>query len=548
LRWRPASSKAATRYTYVSLATSSGTSSKREIKLFKEEISGAGTTAATHVTHTLRCDAPIVLIFATSPRHSVTQLPTDESSNHDLVSVAADGTILCLNGETLQERWQVSPSALSKDLLPSPKAGLQVDFAQSTFAADIMDGMFGGGNELFGVFQEKIHREGFNPDFLVVMTSQPSSNARHLHILALPSEREARQTENARLISVFVTPLPTEAEDCTKFQLDVRSGTLQGLSGGTIVTYGFSNGIPRLENKLQVPQLTSFLRLSKTSVLTSAAETVSVYNPIYRSLQATAPVDSEKSKGSSNPFEFITYLAGREIVVGFRGNDLTALQIEAPKNRNTKRRAEGLLTDAIRRGIPRNLSHQKPVRGEHTSSAILAEPLPGSSDLSWPEWQSRSTQADELLRDNDVRSWDELLAEVFKVQTKSSEAVAEKENLPNGTASPTQLPEWVWPSSRADYPRVDRRWIFYAISRVFSWDEKSDDSKTSRMACQLPESNILNYLVDAGHLSISNIKSAFKDKIQELDGADNIIGEEVPNLLAQVDPTMELLVGYLSGT
>ncbi|KAK3301676.1 uncharacterized protein B0T15DRAFT_320923 [Chaetomium strumarium] len=547
LRWRPASSKSATRYTYVSLATSSGTSSKREIKLFKEEISGAGTTTATPVSHTLRCDAPIILIFASSPRHSVTQLPSDQSSNHDLVAVASDGTILCLNGETLDERWQVSPSVLSKDLIASPKAGLKVDFAQSTFAADVVDGIFGGGNELFGVFQEKIHREGFNPDFLIVITSQPSSNARHLHVLALPSEREARQTDNVRLISVFVAPLPTEAEDCTKFQLDVRSGTLQTLSGGSIVTYGFSNGIPRLENKLQVPQLTSFLRLSKTSVLTSAADTVSVYNPIYRSLQATAPVDSEKSEGSSNPFEFITYLAGREIAVGFRGTDLTALQIEAPKNRNNKRRAEGLLTDAIRRGIPRNPSHQKPAQVDQPKSAVLAEPLPGSSDLSWPEWQSKSMQADELLRENDVRSWEELLAEVFKVKTKSSEAVAEKESLPNGTASPTQLPEWVWPPSRADYPRVDRRWIFYAISRVFSWDEQSD-SKTSRMACQLPESNILNYLVDAGHLSISNIKSAFKDKIQKVDGADNIIGEEVPNLLAQVDPTMELLVGYLSGT
>ncbi|KAK4239594.1 hypothetical protein C8A03DRAFT_42825 [Achaetomium macrosporum] len=548
LRWRPASSRSATRYTYVSLATSSGASSKREIKLFKEEISGAGTTTATPVSHTLRCDAPIVLIFASSPRHSVTKLPSDELSNHDLIAVATDGTILCLNGETLEERWQASPSALSKEFLPSPKAGLHVDFAQSTFAADVVDGMFGGGNELFGVFQEKIHREGFNPDFLVVITSQPSSNARHLHVLALPSEREARQTDNASLISVFVTPLPTEAEGCTNFQLDVRSGTLQALSGGTIVTYGFSNGIPRLENKLQVPQLASFLRLSKTSVLTSTADAVSVFNPIYRSLQATAPVDLEKSGDNRGPFEFITYLAGREIAVGFRGTDLIALQIEAPKNRNTKRRAEGLLTDAIRQGIPRNLSHQRRLPADPPVSAVLADPFPGSSDVSWAEWQSKSTQADELLSNNDVRSWEELLAEVFKVQTKSSEAVAKKESLPNGSASPAQLPEWVWPASRADYPRVDRRWIFYAISRVFSWDEQSDESRTSRMACRLPESNVLNYLVDAGHLSTSNIKSAFRDKVREVDEAEDVIGEEVPNLLAQVDPTMELLVGYLSGT
>ena len=548
LRWRPESSKTATRYTYVSLSTNSASSSlKREIKLFKEETSGAGTTTTTPVSHTLRGDAPIVHIFASSPRSSITNLPGDESPNHDLVAVAADGTVLCLNGETLEQRWQSSPSVLSKELLSGSKSSLDVDFAQSTLAADVVDGMFGGKNELFGVFQEKIHRDGFNPDFLVLITSDKSSQGRHLHILALPSEREARQTNNERLISVFVAPVPAEAGN-TKYQLDVRSGTLQALSGGTISTYAFSNGIPRLENKLQVAELTSFLRLSKTSVLTSAPECFSVYNPIYRSLQATAPTDSGATGDSSSPFEFVTYLASREIAVGLRGANLTAVQIEAPKNRTNKRRAEGLLTDAIRRGISRDQSCQKRAREDHPASAVLADLVPGAVDASWPEWQSKSAQADELLHNNDLRSWEELLAEVFKVPVKSSEADAEKGTLTNGTTSATHLLEWAWPSSRAEYARIDRRWVFYAISKIFAWGEQSQDPKAPRLACRLPESNVLNYLVDAGHLSTSNIKSAFKDEARELGEAEDMIGQEIPILLAQVDPTMELLVGYLSGT
>ncbi|SPQ26194.1 09ca7413-954f-4f00-add6-706d4471e9ca [Thermothielavioides terrestris] len=347
LRWRPASSKTTTRYTYVSLSTnkSSSVSAQREIKLFKEETSGAGTTMAAPVSRALHCDAPIIHIFASSPRHSPINVTGGESPNNDLFAVAADGTILCLNGETLEERWQTAPSALSKELLTSSKTGLHVDFAQLTSAADVVDGMFGGRSELFGVFQEPIHREGFNPDFLVVITSQGSSHSRHLHLLALPSEREARQTNDERLISVFVAPFPAEAGQ-TQFQLDVRSGTLQSLSGGAIATYGFNNGIPRLENKLQLPE----------------------------------------------------------------------------------------------------------------------------------------------------------------------------------------------------------RWVFYAIGRVFAWDQQSQGSKTSRLVCRLPESNVLNYLVDAGHLSTSNIKSAFKHEVREADEVDDFLGEEVPTLLAQVDPTMELLVGYISGT
>jgi hypothetical protein len=409
--------------------------------------------------------------------------------------------------------------------------------------------MFGGRNELFGVFQEKIHRDGFNPDFLIVITSDKASQARHLHVLALPSEREARQANNERLISVFVAPLAAEV-DCAQFQLDVRSGTLQALCGGAIATYAFNNGIPRLENKLQLAGLTSFLRLSKTSVLTSAADGFSVYNPIYRSLQATALTDSGISEGGSSPFDFVTYLASREIAVGLHGSNLTAIQIEAPKNRASKRRAEGLLSDAIRRGISRAQSCQKRLRADRTASAVLEDPLSGSLDASWPEWQSKSAQADERLRKNDLRSWEELLAEVFKIPVKQSETEPEKA-IANGAASPTDLTDWVWPSSRADYARVDRRWVFYAISRVFTWDSQTSQapaSETLRLSCRLPESNVLNYLVDSGQLSTSNIKSAFKDEVREVDEVENIIGEEIPAVLAEIDPTMELLLGYLSGT
>ncbi|KAL2020823.1 hypothetical protein VTK56DRAFT_7916 [Thermocarpiscus australiensis] len=550
LRWRSSSSETVIRYTYVSISTKDPSSLKREIKLFKEETSGSGTTTATPVSHNVDCDAPIVYICASSTRKS--PLLSEEPPNHDLIAIAADGTILCLNGETLEKRWHVPPSALSKELLSGSKSNLHVDFAQSTLAADVVDGMFGGKNELFGVFQEKIHRDGFNPDFLVVVTSHESSEVqpmRHLHILALPSEREARQAKRENIISVFVAPLPAEA-DCTSYQFDIKSGMLQILSGRSLVTYAFYNGIPHVENRLQLPELESFLRLSKTAVLTASPHSFSVYNPIYRSLQATVTVDADVSGGNNVACNFVAYFASRELALGLCGTNLVAIQIETPRIRNNKRRAEGLLGDAILRGIPRDQSScQKRIRADHPPSAVLAEPLPGSlSDASWPEWQSKAAQADELLRIKDLRSWEELLAGIFKVPTRSTEAEPERGSPPNGSVAPAHLLEWIWPSSRADYTRVDRRWISYAISRVLAWEERAHDSEMLRLSCRLPESSVLNYLVDAGHLSTSNIKSAFKGELRDVDEAESFIGEEVPRLLADVDPTMELLCAYLSWT
>ncbi|KAK3989447.1 hypothetical protein QBC44DRAFT_266804 [Cladorrhinum sp. PSN332] len=540
LRWRPTSGKTASRYTYASTVPSKDSAhSKREIKLFKEDLSESGTTSLTTKAHAHKCDAPIVHLFASSPRSTRNSLPSDALPNHDMIAIASDGTILGLNGETLEERWHSSPTVLAQEL--GSKSGLQVEFAQATSAADVVDGFFGGDNELFGVFQEKVHRDGFNPDILVVITSLETPQAaiqQHLHILALPSE-----ISKQNVIPVFVAPLP-RALKSTKYQLDVRSGSLQTLSDGLLSSFTFSSGIPRLENKLQIPDMGSFLRLSKTSVLTATPQSFSIYNPIYRSLQAATSLDSEEI------CHFVGYLASREIAVGIRGSSLLAVQIEAPKGRTSKRRAEGLLTDAIRRGIPRDQSSAKRVRAEHPPSAVLAEPLPSiSSDAATAELQEGVTKADEFLRAADVRSWEELLAAVFKVQIKLGEIQQNKDTgAVDGDVAASNLPEWVWPSSRAEYPHVDRRWVFYAISRVLGWEEQESESGTTRLVCRLPESSVLNYLVDAGHLSTSNIKSAFKDETREVDEVDNIIGEELPVLLSKIDPTTELLLGYLSGT
>ncbi|KAK3505513.1 hypothetical protein B0T13DRAFT_456594 [Neurospora crassa] len=549
LRWRSATSKTASRYTYAS--TQDSLSAKKEIKLFKDVVAEAGNTTSTTATYVHRCAKPVVHLSATSVRTSRDTLTNQDTPAHDVIAVAADGTLISLTGETLTEKWQSSPSILTQEL-PS-NTGCHVDFVQPALAADVIDGMFGGKNELFGVFQEKIHRQGFNPDILVLVTSPEKSEStrqRYLHILALPTERASQQANQQNVIPIFAAPLPTKT-GAAKFQLDVRSGTLQELAEGVLYTYAFNGGIPRLENKLEVPEMTSFLRLSKTSVLAATADSLTIYNPVYRSLQATAPLEA----GEGASCELVTYLASREIAVGLRGTSLIAVQIEAPKARTSKRRAEGLLADSIRRGLPRAQPTQKRGHIELPPSAILAEALPGTMTEEYlAQLAADTAKADEYLNANNLKGFEELLAGQFKIQLKAKKE--KKENKDKKVNSTTEdktetldLPEWSWPSKRSDYPQVDRRWVFYAISRVFSWTSSSENQKATHLSCRLPESSVLNYLVDAGHLTISNIKSAFKEEIRELgDQVDNVIGEELPAVLVEVDPAMELLVVYLSST
>lgn len=453
----------------------------------------------------------------------------------------------------MTKKWQSSGSILSQEVSGAAKASFQVNFVHSTSAADVIDGMFGGENELFGVFAEKVHRDGFNPDILITITSTEES--RHLHILALTAGSGAETAHAQNIISVFVAPLPSGINPA-KIQLDAKAGLLQELSQGVLYTYSFTSGIPRLDNKLGIAGMTSFLRLSKTSVLATTPTSVSIYNPVFRSLQASAPMYSEDGAQSVNdtPCELFTYLQTRELVIGIRGTSLIAVQIEVPKTRNNKRRAEGLLADAIRRGLSQEGLCEKRPRGEHPIPAILSDSLPGSmSEEYWAEWHKQVSVADQYLADDDHAAFERLLAGIFGVAIKEKKAKTNgvhvdengKEKEEPSTISPLQ---WKWPSSRANYPKTDRRWVFFAISKVFSWNNVAEGPEASYLTCRLPESNVLNYLVDAGHLSTSNLKSAFKDEIKELDEVDAILGQELPPLLVQIDPTMELLISYISGT
>lgn len=544
LRWRNPSTNGATRYTYASIQDS--LSKKKEIKLFKDVQDDSGASTATSVSYSHRCDKPIIFVAATSPKGASQSLETG-LPNHDVIAVAADGTVISLHGETLERKWQSSPTLFTQELSTGAGANeFQVDFVQPALAADIVDGLFGGANELFGVFQEKVHRDGFNPDILVAITSVQEGDAhrRHLHILALPEDRPSRQSNDQNIISVFVAPLPTQIHP-TRFQLDVRSGALQELSNGVLFTYSFKSGIPRLDHQLPVSGMTSFLRLSKTSVLTATETSLSVYNPVFRSLQSFTPNDVEETKApeSQTSCELIVYFPARELAVGLRGSSLVAIQIEAPATRSNKRRADGLLVDAIGRGMSRE-DHRQRGRQEHAESAILAEPQPALfSESSQKEWQEKSANANELLQNGDVKGFEELLAVVFKVEAEEPQAEQNGDET-----SPSPLPKWKWLEPGTEYPQVDRRWAIYAIQKVFAWNDANNDEGSAHLSCRMPDSNVLGYLIAAGHLSVSNLKSAFKEQAQQLDEIERILGEDLPSVLVEADPMMDLLLGYLSGT
>lgn len=542
-RSRVIKSKDVTRHTYISTRNP-----KPEITLFKDVIGASGETTSTTLTKKVDHSSKLVHLSTSSSTSPAGANGT--SVVPDLVAVAEDGTVICLQGDNLEKRWQTTPEILKQDLPAVPKGSrLQVELVQAALASDVIGGLFGGNKDAFAASLQTTQEDTSALDMLLLVTrvAGKEGEARHLHVLGIVHASEAQAT--GRLVQIHTSPIPSSSSAASgpgSLRLDVSSGSLMGLEEDGLVTYDLTSSIVKVDSKLQVPDVRSFVRLSKSSVLAAKSESLDVYNPVFQSLQASSAIDLDAaSKGSSDvTLSLVAYFARLEIAVAIYGASLVAVQLEAPRTRGKKRRAEGLLIDSIGRGIAQHRDLMKKQRTDAESSSF-SEHIPGTvTGTYWSEYTTDVQKADALLEAGDLAGFEELMAIRFGIPTKAADLADDRTD-----EEQPKLPEWVWPSQRSAYPPADRRWILYTVTRMFGWrDALEQSTDQTRLTCKLPQSNVLNCLVDAGHLTISNIQSAFKDELRAVDDVDHILSEEVPQVLAQADPTFELLLSYLSST
>jgi hypothetical protein len=554
IRWK-ASNDEVVRYTYAS--TEESQTAKRRVTLFKDVVEKAGLTTSTSTFASLRLDSPVAYLttspVSTPASSSESAAAAADKPGFNLLVVTSDGAIICLDRESLEEKWRASFSAYAG----TAKQGSTVESAQTVSATEVIEGFFQGKADLLaGLFNQKVAKETFDPDVLVLITST-QDHVRELVVLAIqdgPALQSLGSTSQGRVFQVSTANLPTPAEATdasVSYQLHVGSGSIQELRGNNIHTYRVEDGAPRLSYTLPVPNASSFLRLSDTSVLTATSSTLSIYNPGYRSVQASTPLDfrsdtpaAAKADDSAAPYRLITYFPRLEVAVGIRGSSLFAAQLEAPKTRKRKRRAEGLLIDSIGRGLSHATDDHKWAVPQETPD-IFASYVPGSlSEAYWKTWVEDTAKADEFLRNKQVPEFEELLA------TKLGTVPSTK--TPNGVPSDGEADADAMEVDAApaeEKPQVDRRWVLFAITRVFTLvSNHADGLAKPKLSCQLPGSLLADYLISTGYLSVSNVKSAFSGEAREIHNVDAVLAEQIPELIASLDPTLELLVEYLTTT
>ncbi|KAH7203907.1 hypothetical protein DER44DRAFT_390383 [Fusarium oxysporum] len=534
VRIRRAGSNDVSRYTYISTRDSRG----QKITLFRDVVHQDGkTTSTTTASPVLKTSAVRYLTCSSSV--------SETSSTGDVIAVCENGEFISLSSETLAIQWTSPSKPALQDAIATQIKSFEVDYVTSGTLAEFSEGIFKDKPEIFSALPKTPASEPELVAFVSKTLSQ-SQESRHLVVLAVAAGTSTT-SDIQKLSPLEIAPIGTPSPrgtDKSTYQIDVQAALLMQLQQGALNIYDLTTPVPKLKSVVHMENAVSFSRLSRPFVLSCSLESISLYNHQYRSIHANAPLDlSEVLEEDEMPqsCQLISYLRSQELAVALVDNVLVSIQIEPPKSHG-KRRKQGLLIDSIGRGTATEIPAKKAKTDK--LSADFSKYVPGSmTEQYMNKLRNELEVADGHLTKGDLGEWEGLLRKRFRVGLRStSESTDAKEK------EAQELPEWEWHTGGNSYAVVDRRWVLYAIGRAFSISTSEAPESRPKLQLILPDTNVTSYLVVAGHLTLSNLKAAFREEL-DVEALDSkTIVEDLLTSLTDADPSMTLVLNYLQAT
>lgn len=532
-RIRKPGSSDITRYTYA--VTSDKAAQK--ITLFKDIVRPDGKTTSTTTSQKLK-SAPVKHITASS-------MPPKDSNIGDVVLVCSDGEVISLSGESLAAQWSASAKSTIQDAVAGGIDGLEVEHVTSGSVGDFTEGLFKNKPEVFNVMPKSLEAE---PEILALVARSTSKkqSTRHLIVVAAMSS-SASSPVSQNLAPLDIAPIASttiSTNESAVHQIDIHAAVLLQLQNGVLNVFDLSGAIPKVKSAFDVEGASTFTKLSRPFVLSSSLESMNLFNYQYRSAHANVTLDLSElpsESQSARSCKLISYIRSQHLVVALVDNVLVSIHVEPPTHHG-KRHKDGMLIDSIGRGTA---SEGFPKRVKREESIEFAQKVPGTMTESYlEEFRAQTQAADEMLAKNQEAQWDELLREKFHMEARKLKKSAKVNG--HDSASHQEMPEWQWLQDAASYPAVDRRWVVYAVSQVFSAQLTKSEIPRPELRLLLPDSYVTTYLVVAGHMTLSNIRSAF---VEELSSADDAtLAADVIRAITEAEPSMTLLLNYLQST
>jgi len=467
------------------------------------------------------------------------------ATSSDLLVLRKDGEIQCLDGETLQQKWISPPNALV-EAPESRNRNIEVEYAHLTNAHAASQSILKGRQDVLTMFSQEISEDGYNPDILIIVTKTVESLTRTLHIVTPPRRSPAHTNGLQHSVQILLAaqfPGSYKAKEKTTFSMQTSTGVLQQLTNNTLITFDLTDSGPKEQSSLLVDRPESFLRLSSTSVMAASDHSITVYNPKYQSILASIDFDGSskdslkrkrKSDSDANGVltgscNLVTYFPKLGAAVAIRDNNLIAIQIEGHQDRPGKPRAAGLLIDSLGCSVKETL---RPGRGKKVLNQVVSKTMNGYVPSSMTGSEGPFT--DQIMS----------LEEAFSVEDagKFDALIAPKLHISNTDPSPAKpLMNGMKPSAGASSD-VDRRWIIYALSKIFSITE--DEAGESRLAISFYPPNVFWWLTNSGYMTVANIEAALRTETG-IRSTKPIPAGDLVNAIVELNPDMDLLLALL---
>ncbi|OAA57309.1 hypothetical protein ISF_07230 [Cordyceps fumosorosea ARSEF 2679] len=524
VRIRTASSSDISRYTYAVMSSKA----TQKITLFKDVVSADGKTVSTTTSQALK-SSPVKYITCSS-------MPSQQSSVGDVILVCKSGEVISLSSETLSTNWTSFAKSPLQDTVATKISELEIEHVTSGSLNEFTDGLLKNKPEICSALPKSV--EAGEPELLALVTRSRTKKQTLRHLIVLAAMRGS--VSDIDLVPLEISPIPSHdtKEAVALSQIDIPTATLFQLQNSSLTIFDLSGAIPKPKLTLNTEAATSFTKLSRPFVVSSSLETITLFNYQYGSIHAKVKLDlSELPVESQRPrsCQFLSYVRSQDIAVALVDNVLVSIHVEPPTS-HRKRHREGMLIDSIGRGTTLEAT---PKRAKHSKSAEFSRYIPGTMTESYmADHRAELSKADELLLNNEQEKWEELLREKFHVAHSGKIGADSKVSEEGG--------EWCWHNDGSKYAAVDRRWVIYALGQVFSLEANSSDDMTQHLRLVLPDSNVTTYLVVAGHMTMSNLRSTF---VEELNGVDDReIATDLISCITDAEPSMSLLLNYLQAT
>ena len=503
---------------------------EQQIKSFVEEIGGNESSAPVISSSSFTVtDSSSPTVFVGIVPNGSTE--SDENDPYDILSVHQDGRIRRLTSDLKTQRWSVHHSEIGST--HEVHTCFLVEFE------DAKKGLFKRRQDLAALALGDLTSSGVAEPSVLLLVSHPVGSERvtlkdvKVQIFSVPTvvASEGRSfDESQRLRHLLTVNIPDlnnqETLKSRQLQWNFHSGSA-GLNLSFergFINFDLSQYSPTVTSQfiLENEDFSSVMRISPQSVIGAGRSIVALYDTQYQSVQRSIAVNDVLSSGGAAPISFLGYFAKLGIAVATRGNTLLAFDLSTshPPSRPLKRPRDGLLIDAIGRGIGSSASQWDTGSKKHLTESMASLGL--TSPEQAKKWKDLTIELEKFTQAKDTESFDRAVKTYF------------------GTGESKTLPKY-----------VHSEMTLFLLSKIFSIQETENNDKLSaspsfKLSTTLWPKATCDWLIQLGQLSLNNVEIAlrrsFKPRILPSLPSGSFI-----QALIDTDPSLRYLIKVFQG-